>query len=82
MLNTIIQEINKKYGSDPVRERLCIAAVVCEKMKEFANEVVMVGGSAVEFYTAASYMTKDIDFIAKDTLNILKMKLLISSKNC
>ena len=67
------KEINKKYGSDPVRERLCIAAVVCEKMKEFANEVVMVGGSAVEFYTAASYMTKDIDFIAKDTLNIKRV---------
>lgn len=73
MLNTIIQEINKKYGNDPVRERLCIAAVICERMKEFANEVVMVGGSAVEFYTAASYMTKDIDFIAKDTLNIKRV---------
>ena len=41
--------------------------------KEFANELVIVGGSAVEFYTAASYMTKDIDFIAKDDFQIAKI---------
>ena len=81
MLNTTIQEINQKYANDPVRERLCIAAVVCEKMKEFTNEVVMVGGSAVEFYTAASYMTKDIDFIAKDTFNIKKVMTDLGFKN-
>lgn len=81
MLNSVIQEINKKYSNDPVRERLCIAAVVCERMKEFANEVVMVGGSAVEFYTAASYMTKDIDFIAKDTVNIKRVMTELGFKN-
>lgn len=81
MLNTIIKEINQKYANDPVRERLCIASVICKKMKEFANEVVMVGGSAVEFYTAASYMTKDIDFIAKDALNIKKVMTDLGFKN-
>ena len=81
MLNSIVKEINQKYNSDPVRERLCIAAVICERMKEFANEVVMVGGSAVEFYTAASYMTKDIDFIAKDTLNIKRVMTELGFKN-
>lgn len=78
---TIIKEINQRYANDSVRERLCIASVVCEGMKEFANEVVMVGGSAVEFYTAASYMTKDIDFIAKDSFNIKKVMTDLGFKN-
>ncbi len=81
MLNNIIQEVNEKYSNDPVRERLSIASVICERMKEFANEVVMVGGSAVEFYTAASYMTKDIDFIAKDTLNIKRVMTDLGFQN-
>lgn len=78
---TIIKEINNKYANDAVRERLCIASVICERMKEFANEVVMVGGSAVEFYTAASYMTKDIDFIAKDAFNIKRVMTGLGFKN-
>ena len=81
MSNTIIAEINNKYKNDPVRERLSIASIICEKMKHFANEVVMVGGSAVEFYTAASYMTKDIDFVAKDDLNIKRVMTDLGFKN-
>lgn len=74
--HNIIKEINERYSNNPVEERLCIAAAIQGEMKKFANEVTIVGGSAVEFYSAASYMTKDLDFIAKDTHNI---KLVMSN---
>ena len=69
----IIKRIHEENLSDPVNERILIAAIICSLAKEFANELVVVGGSAVEFYTAASYMTKDIDFIAKDDFQISKI---------
>ena len=66
----IIKKIHMENLSDPVNERILIAALISSRAKEFANELVVVGGSAVEFYTAASYMTKDIDFVAKDNFHI------------
>lgn len=77
----IIKEINERYSNNPVEERLCIAAAIQEEMKKFANEVTVVGGSAVEFYSAASYMTKDLDFIAKDTHNINLVMSNLGFKN-
>ena len=69
----IIKKIHDENISNPVNERILIAGLICSLAKEFANELVVVGGSAVEFYTAASYMTKDIDFIAKDDFQISKI---------
>lgn len=69
----IIKQIHKQYFNDPVTERIAIASLICSLAKKFSNELVVVGGSAVEFYTAASYMTKDIDFVAKDNYNISKL---------
>lgn len=69
----IIRKIHNENLSDPVNERISIASLICSLAKEFANDLVVVGGSAVEFYTAASYMTKDIDFIAKDDFQIAKI---------
>ena len=69
----VIKKIHKENLSDPVNERIMIASLICSLAKKFANELVVVGGSAVEFYTAASYMTKDIDFIAKDDFQISKI---------
>lgn len=77
----IIKEINERYSNNPVEERLCIAAAIQEEMKKFANSVIVVGGSAVEFYSAASYMTKDLDFIAKDTHNINLVMSNLGFKN-
>ena len=68
-----IKIIHNEYKDNPVKERLSISALICSAAKEFSNELVVVGGSAVEFYTAASYMTKDIDFIAKDDFQIAKL---------
>lgn len=61
-----IKEIHERYANNKVAERISIAALITSKAKSFANELVVVGGSAVEFYTAASYMTADLDFVAKD----------------
>lgn len=69
----IIKKIHDENISNPVNERILIAGLICSLAKEFANELVVVGCSAVEFYTAASYMTKDIDFIAKDDFQISKI---------
>lgn len=68
--NNIIKKIHDENLNDPVNERILIAGLICSLAKKFSNELVVVGGSAVEFYTAASYMTKDIDFIAKDDFKI------------
>ena len=68
-----IKRIHEKYRDNPVKERLAISSLICSAAKSFSNELVVVGGSAVEFYTAASYMTKDIDFIAKDDFQIAKL---------
>lgn len=68
-----IKRIHDENLSNPVNERILIASLICSLAREFANELVIVGGSAVEFYTAASYMTKDIDFIAKDDFQISKI---------
>lgn len=67
---SLIKEIHDTSDNNPVKERIRIASLICEKANDIANELVIVGGSAVEFYTAASYMTKDIDFIAKDDFRI------------
>lgn len=77
----IIKEINEKYVNNPLEERLSIAAAIQTEMKKFANEVTVVGGSAVEFYSAASYMTKDLDFIAKDNHNINLVMTNLGFKN-
>lgn len=69
----IIKEIGQKYKNDPMKERACIAAVISSQARIFGNEMVVVGGSAVEFYTAACYMTKDLDFIAKDNHQLSEM---------
>lgn len=53
-----IKKIHNQNISDPVNERLLIAGLICSLAKKFANELVVVGGSAVEFYTAASYMSQ------------------------
>ncbi len=45
----IIKRIHEENLSDPVNERILIAALICSLAKEFANELVVVGGSAVEF---------------------------------
>lgn len=69
----IIKEIHEKFIDDPFSERYNIAALICEKSKKICNQLVVVGGSAVEFYTYASYVTLDIDFIASSTAKLAEV---------
>lgn len=49
---------------DPLKRQISVAAIIATELEKHGTEVVMVGGSAVEFYTVANYLTRDIDFIA------------------
>jgi predicted nucleotidyltransferase len=46
---------------DPARKRIVALAVVSDRLREDGMEPVLVGGAAVEFYTAGGYSTKDVD---------------------
>ncbi len=52
---------------DPLRKQMVIAGIICGLFRQSGARAVMVGGSAVEFYTAAQYTTKDIDFVSTHT---------------
>ncbi|MBQ0108450.1 MAG: hypothetical protein KBS34_05000 [Phascolarctobacterium sp.] len=65
-MRNLVKEIGQKFQNNPMQERISIAALISEQARKVGNYLVVVGGSAVEFYTAASYMTKDLDFVAKD----------------
>jgi len=49
---------------DHLKRQMYIAAIVSTEMEKRGTNTVMVGGSAVEFYTVANYLTRDIDFVA------------------
>jgi hypothetical protein len=46
---------------DPARKRLVALGLVADRLREDGLEPVLVGGAAVEFYTAGGYTTGDID---------------------
>lgn len=77
----VIKQINEQYKDNPVKERLAIAAAIQSKLRDNANQATVVGGSAVEFYSAASYMTRDLDFILKDDHNVKEVMKGLGFKN-
>jgi hypothetical protein len=46
---------------DPARKRLLALGIVSDRLREAGLEPILVGGAAVEFYTAGGYATKDVD---------------------
>jgi hypothetical protein len=48
---------------DPLKRLMAAAAVICGAFRDAGTPAVVVGGAAVEFYTAAQYLTGDIDMI-------------------
>ncbi len=46
---------------DPVEKALLLAALVTGLFREAGADLVIVGGSAIEFYTEGAYMSGDID---------------------
>ena len=48
-------------GQDLARKALQLAMLVATVFRERGYEMVVVGGSAIEFYTDGAYMSGDID---------------------
>ncbi|HEX6989727.1 MAG TPA: hypothetical protein VF282_09715, partial [Bacillota bacterium] len=48
---------------DPLERHLTVAAILTELLQGTGLRPVVVGGSAVEFYTAGLYMTADLDLV-------------------
>lgn len=46
---------------DPARKRLLALGILSDRLREVGMQPVLVGGGAVEFYTAGGYTTKDMD---------------------
>jgi hypothetical protein len=46
---------------DQNRKNLLVAEIVCEFFRHAGADPVIVGGSAVEFYTEGTYVSGDVD---------------------
>ncbi len=58
-LDTALAAIRRE--DDPNRKNLRVAELVCRCFREIGCEPVVVGGSAVEFYTEGRYVSGDVD---------------------
>jgi len=63
------------------KKALLIAAVICTLLREYKNSAVVVGGSALEFYSVSNYATLDIDFVARDSQGIKEVMLNLGFVN-
>ena len=52
--------------SEPLRRRLWAVAVMAEALRPHGVRPILVGGSAIEFYTFGGYATADVDLVAGD----------------
>ena len=53
--------------SDPARRRMLALALVTDRLAEIDVEPILVGGAALEFYTAGGYSTGDVDLALEAT---------------
>lgn len=74
-MNEIIQNIRQIEATSDLLERaLKLAGLVTRLFREAGWDLVVVGGSAVEFYTEGSYMSGDID-LCRRTLSPIPLRL-------
>lgn len=74
------KKLNKKMAGAAAEKKASlrgvkIASVIAEALRQINVDAILVGGSAVAFYTEGKYTTQDIDMIApsgKDTEHIMK----------
>ena len=55
-----------KEIAEPLRRRIWVVAVIAEALKAQGIRPIVVGGSAVEFYTFGGYATADVDLVVGD----------------
>ena len=61
-MTDVEQKLRLVQGAqDPVEKALLLAALVTGLFREAGVDLVVVGGSAIEFYTEGAYMSGDID---------------------
>lgn len=72
-LQTAITDI--EATSDLLEKAMKLAGVVTSLFREAGWNLIVVGGSAVEFYTEGAYMSGDIDFCRKNIDRIPLRKL-------
>jgi predicted nucleotidyltransferase len=62
---------------EPTARSIHIAAVIAQALRQVHQDPVLVGGTAVEFYTQGGYATADIDMLAEGGAPLIeKMKEL------
>ena len=63
--NLLKSKINKIINSnrDKIYKNIALTAVITEALKEKNIRPIIVGGQAVEFYTAGGYSTMDVDLV-------------------
>lgn len=66
---------------DHLERQMSVAGIIATELAKKGTHVVMVGGSAVELYTQANYMTRDIDFIAARPDGIKEVMSELGFKN-
>jgi uncharacterized nucleotidyltransferase DUF6036 len=63
-----------KREENPFRRRIFLSAFLSEKLKESGVDAILVGGEAIDLYTAGTFATSDIDLLV--TNKTLTEKLL------
>ncbi|MBI4224616.1 MAG: hypothetical protein HY609_06740 [Deltaproteobacteria bacterium] len=75
-LDKLNEELKKAAREkDHAKRGIKIAAVLAKALRQIDQEPILVGGSAVEFYTEGKYATKDIDMLApggRELWNVMK----------
>jgi len=55
-------------NKDKLYKNIALTAVITEALKEINIRPIIVGGQAVEFYTAGGYSTMDVDLITQASI--------------
>jgi hypothetical protein len=74
------EEIRRALGditdeADPTLKHLKLASLVSAVFRERGIELVVVGGSAIEFYTEGAYVSGDLDLCVESTSTALTVRL-------
>jgi len=67
----VVQELNR--ATSPTERRLHFAALLASAGEVSTDEFIVVGGSAIEFYTSGQYTSGDIDIVTTPSANWAKI---------
>jgi hypothetical protein len=62
LLKNKIQKITKS-NKNKIYQNIALVAIITAALKEIDIRPIIVGGQAVEFYTAGGYSTMDVDLV-------------------